>query len=124
MVGAADGETLLPHIKSGRISAYAITGRKRDPLLPDVPTVTEALGVDFDAYSWFGLVAPAGTPAAITQRLSKDVEAILREKDVREQLGNSGFEVVGTTPEQFRDIISAELKKWTAVVKAARISAE
>ena len=116
--------TLLPHIKSGRISAYAITGRKRDPLLPDVPTVTEALGVDFDAYSWFGLVAPAGTPAAITQRLSKDVEAILREKDVREQLGNSGFEVVGTTPEQFRDIISAELKKWTAVVKAARISAE
>ena len=80
--------------------------------------------MDFDAYSWFGLVAPAGTPAAITQRLSKDVEAILREKDVREQLGNSGFEVVGTTPEQFRDIISAELKKWTAVVKAARISAE
>ena len=100
--------TLLPHVRSGKLTAFAITGKKRDALLADVPTVAESLGVDFDAYSWFGLVSPAGTPAEIAQRLSRDVGAVLREKEVREQLGNSGFEVVGTTPEQFRDIIAAE----------------
>jgi tripartite-type tricarboxylate transporter receptor subunit TctC len=116
--------TLLPHVRSGKLTAFAITGKKRDPLLPDVPTVSESLGVDFDAYSWFGLVSPAGTPAPIVQRLSREVETVLRDKDVREQLGNTGFEVVGSSPEQFRDIISAEVRKWTAVVKAARISAD
>jgi tripartite-type tricarboxylate transporter receptor subunit TctC len=116
--------TLLPHVKSGKLVAFAITGKKRDPLLADVPTVAESLGVDFDAYSWFGLVAPAGTSTQITQRLSRDVETVLRDKEVRDQLGNTGFEVVGTSPEQFRDIIAAEVKKWTAVVKAARIMAD
>lgn len=116
--------TLLPHIKAGKLVAYAITGKKRDPLLADVPTVAEELGVDFDAYSWFGLVAPVGTPTHITQRLSKDVETVLRDKEVRDQLSNTGFEVVGTSPEQFRDIITVELKKWTAVVKAANVTVD
>ena len=116
--------TLLPHVKSGKLVAFAITGKKRDPLLADVPTVAESLGVEFDAYSWFGLVAPAGTPAQIVQRLSRDVEAVLRDKEVRDQLANTGFEVVGTSPEQFRDIIATEVRKWTAVVKAARITAD
>ena len=116
--------TLLPHVRTGKLTAFAITGKKRDALLVDVPTVAESLGVDFDAYSWFGLVSPAGTPAPIAQRLSRDVASVLREKEVRDQLGNSGFEVVGTSPEQFRDIISAEIGKWTAVVKSARISVD
>jgi len=116
--------TLLPHVRSGKLVGFAITGKKRDALLPDMPTVSEALGVDFEAYSWFGLVAPAGTPSAITQRLSREVETVLRDKDARDQLANTGFEVVGSSPEQFREIISAEVKKWTSVVKTARITAD
>jgi tripartite-type tricarboxylate transporter receptor subunit TctC len=115
---------LAPHVKAGALKAYAVTGTKRSPLLPDVPTVTEMLGKDFDAYSWFGLVAPAGTPPEVVGKLTVELRAALADKSVREQLEVVGFEVLGTSPEVYAKTIASELGRWTRVVKTAGITAE
>ena len=109
--------TLVPHVKSGAIKAYAITGDKRSALLPDVPTVLEATGTEFEAYSWFGLVAPVGTPPEVVQKLGSELTMALADKDVREALVGMGFEVMGTSGPAFGQAIASELKKWTAVVQ-------
>jgi len=115
---------LLPHIKAGTMKAYAVTGTKRSPLLPDVPTVSEALGSDFDAYSWFGLVAPAGAPPEIVNKLVVELRAALADKEVHDQLAQAGFEVLGTSQEVYAETIATELRKWTAVVKSAGITTD
>jgi tripartite-type tricarboxylate transporter receptor subunit TctC len=113
--------TLLPHIKAGAIKAYAVAGAQRSPLLPDVPTFKEATGTDFQAYSWFGLLAPAGTPPAVVQVLVDALKATLAEKEVAEQLGSEGFETVGDTPEEFAHLIDSERQQWAKVVKVAHV---
>jgi tripartite-type tricarboxylate transporter receptor subunit TctC len=113
--------TLLPHIKSGAIKAYAVAGAKRSPLLPDVPTFREATGQDFKAYSWFGLLAPAGTPVAVIQRLVEALNATLAEKELAEPLATEGFETVGDSPDEFSHLIEAERQQWTNVVQAAHV---
>jgi tripartite-type tricarboxylate transporter receptor subunit TctC len=114
--------TLAPHVKSGALKAYAITGFKRSPLLPDVPTVQEATGVDFDAYSWFGLAAPVGTPPEVVQRLAAELRVALSDKETHDGLVGAGFEVMGTSGEAFGEAIASELKKWTAVVQKNNIT--
>jgi tripartite-type tricarboxylate transporter receptor subunit TctC len=114
--------TLAPHVKAGSLKAYAVTGFKRTPQLPDVPTVKEATGVDFDVYSWFGLAAPAGTPASVVRRLEAALGLALADKEARDALINDGFEVVGGTSDEFAQAIASELKKWSTVVQRNNIT--
>src|SRR5690606_27157513 len=106
--------TLRPHINGGTLIAYGVTGVTRSPLMPNVPTVAEQLGKEFDAYSWFGLLAPAGTPPAIAEKLAKELAAALADKEVRGQLETTGFDVLGTTPGEFAKTIEVEADKWAA----------
>jgi tripartite-type tricarboxylate transporter receptor subunit TctC len=108
----------LPHIKSGRLKALAVTSRTRSPALTDVPTIEEAAGLKgFDASSWFGLFAPAGTPRAIVDRIQADVAKALAQPEVRERFIAQGADPGGNTPDQFAAFIRAETDKWTRVVK-------
>jgi tripartite-type tricarboxylate transporter receptor subunit TctC len=108
----------LPHIKSGRLKALAVTSRTRSPALPDVPTIEEAAGLKgFDASSWFGLFAPAGTLRAIIDRIQADVAKALAQPEVRERFIAQGADPGGNTPDQFAAFIRAETDKWTRVVK-------
>jgi tripartite-type tricarboxylate transporter receptor subunit TctC len=108
----------LPHIKSGRLKALAVTSRTRSPALPDVPTIEEAAGLKgFDASSWFGLFAPAGTPRVIVDRIQGDVAKALALPAVRERFIAQGADPGGNTPDQFAAFIRAETDKWTRVVK-------
>jgi len=108
----------LPHIKSGQLKALAVTSRTRSPALPNVPTVEEAAGLKgFEASSWFGLFAPAGTPRAIVDKVQSDVAKALSNPEVRERFIGQGADPGGNTPEQFAAFIKAETDKWTRVVK-------
>ncbi|HJW50648.1 MAG TPA: tripartite tricarboxylate transporter substrate binding protein [Burkholderiaceae bacterium] len=108
----------LPHIKSGRLKALAVTSRVRSPALPNVPTVEEAAGLKgFEASSWFGLFAPAGTPRAIVDKVQSDVAKALSNPEVRERFVAQGADPGGNTPEQFAAFIRAESDKWARVVK-------
>jgi len=108
----------LPHIKSGRLRALAVTSRERSTALPDTPTVEEAANLKgFDASSWFGLFAPAGTPRAIIDKIQVDVAKALAVPEVRERFVAQGAQPGGTTPDQFTAFIRAETDKWTKVVK-------
>ena len=108
----------LPHIKSGRLKALAVTSRTRSPALPDVPTIEEAAGLKgFDASSWFGLFAPAGTPRAIVDKIQADVAKALAQPEVRERFIAQGADPGGNTSDQFAAFIRAETDKWTRVVK-------
>jgi tripartite-type tricarboxylate transporter receptor subunit TctC len=108
----------LPHIKSGRLKALAVTSRTRSPALPNVPTIEEAAGLKgFDASSWFGLFAPAGTPRTIVDKIQADVAKALAQPEVRERFIAQGADPGGNTPDQFAAFIRAETDKWTRVVK-------
>jgi tripartite-type tricarboxylate transporter receptor subunit TctC len=110
----------LPHIKSGRLKALAVTSRTRSPALPNVPTIEEAAGLKgFDASSWFGLFAPAGTPRAIVDKIQADVAKALALPEVRERFVAQGADPGGNTPDQFAAFIRAETDKWTRVVKVS-----
>jgi len=113
-----EGEVLLlPHIRSGRVRALAITGMKRDPELPDVPTFAEAGLPKYDAYFWSGLVAPAGTPDEIVGKLNGVLVQALNATDSREALTRQGLEPAPTTPTQFAAFIASEVERWGRVAK-------
>jgi tripartite-type tricarboxylate transporter receptor subunit TctC len=110
----------LPHIKSGKLKALAVTSLQRSAALPDVPTVEEAAGLKgFDATSWFGLLAPAGTPPEIVSRIQQEVAKSLNTPAIKEKLLSQGAIPSGNTPTQFARHIDAEHRKWAAVVKAS-----
>ena len=109
----------MPHIKSGKLRALAVTSEKRSPSLPDVPTIAESGLPGYEATSWFGLLAPAGTPAAIIGQLNAEVAQILAQPDVRRQMAEQGAEPHPEKPEQFAAFIRAETAKWAKVVKAS-----
>jgi tripartite-type tricarboxylate transporter receptor subunit TctC len=107
----------LPHVKAGRLKALAITSAKRSPFVPELPTVAESGFADFEATSWFGVVAPAKTPRGIITTLNAEINRILKMPDVREFLSDSGADPGGSTPEQYGAFIRAETIKWAKVVK-------
>jgi tripartite-type tricarboxylate transporter receptor subunit TctC len=109
----------LPQIKGGRLRAIAVTSLKRAPVLPDIPTINESGLPGFEASSWFGVLAPAGTPAAVVARINTEVNKWLQSADAREKLLGQGAEAAGGSPEQFANHIRAESEKWTKVVKAS-----
>jgi tripartite-type tricarboxylate transporter receptor subunit TctC len=108
----------LPQIKAGKLKALAVTSRQRSAALPDVPTIEEAAGLKgFDATSWFGLLAPAGTPMDIVNRIQQEVAKSLNTPAVKEKLLAQGAIPSGDTPAQFAKHIADETKKWSKVVK-------
>jgi tripartite-type tricarboxylate transporter receptor subunit TctC len=109
----------LPHIKSGKLRAIAQTGEKRSPALPDVPTIAESGFPKFEATAWYGVHAPAKTPKPIVNRLNAEFVKALKLPDVRERLTSLGFEIAGSTPEQYGSYIKSEITKWAKVVKAS-----
>ncbi len=110
----------MPHIKAGNLKAFAVTSAVRSEALPDVPTVAEAGRLPgFEASSWFGLLAPAGTPADIVNRLQQETAKALNLPAVKERLLAQGAIPSGNTPAEFTALIDAEIKKWEAVVKAS-----
>ncbi len=116
--------TILPHIQSGRLRPIAIAGAERFAKLPDVPTVIEAGYPKLQSPFWLGVVAPAGTPAAIVDKLNAALHDALAQPEARTRLGNLGAEVKIGTPAEFGKMLAAELAQWTEVVKAANIKAE
>jgi tripartite-type tricarboxylate transporter receptor subunit TctC len=108
----------LPHIRSGKLKALAVTSSMRSPALPDVPTMEEAAGLKgFEATAWFGLLAPAGTSREIVNKIRNDVAKALESPEVRERFAGQGALPIGDTPEQFAAYIRSEIEKWTQVVK-------
>jgi tripartite-type tricarboxylate transporter receptor subunit TctC len=107
----------MPFVKSGAVRALAVTTSRRSSALPDVPTIAEAGYPQFSMSTWYGVWAPAATPAAIVQRLSSEIAAIVRLHEVRAQFEKLGAEPVGNTPAEFTAFTKAELGKWAAIVK-------
>lgn len=108
-----------PQVDAGTLRALAVSSKKRSSFLPNTPTVAESGLRDFEAIQWFGLLAPAGTPQPILDRLHKEVMSWLATPDVRQRLAAEGAEPVGDTPEEFRAALAAELTKWGDVATAA-----
>lgn len=115
---AAPGAS-LQQVRAGRLRALAVASAKRESGMPDIPTFAEAGFPSVEAQAWYGLLAAAGTPAAVVDRLQRETARIMHLADVKERLGVSGYEVVTSTPQQFRDLINADLAKWDKVVKAS-----
>ncbi|WP_454727369.1 MULTISPECIES: tripartite tricarboxylate transporter substrate binding protein [Cupriavidus] len=109
--------TTMPHVRSGRLHALAVTSGKRATLAPEVPTLAEAGVPGFDINGWYAVLAPAGTPPAIVERLSKDIAAVLTQPELRANLAANGYEPVGSTPAALGAHIDAEIARWSKVVK-------
>jgi tripartite-type tricarboxylate transporter receptor subunit TctC len=107
---------VLPHVRSGRLRALAVTSAQRFSLLPDVPTVADTVP-GFEVESWYGVFAPTGTPAAIINRLNADFAAALGSPDVKALLATDGSVVVASSPERFGAVVRAEYARWGPVVK-------
>ena len=116
--------TSLPHMKSGRIRALAVGDAKRTPLLPDLPTVSESGLPGFEASSWYGIVAPAGTPREVIARLHGALAKALSDKDVAQRMVTQGMAPVLNTPEQFAERIKIDLPRWGKVIRDAGIKPE
>ncbi len=108
----------LPHVRSGKLVGIVTTGLKRTPATPDIPTIAETYP-GFESSSWFGVLAPAGTPKPIITRLNADIHKSLQDPAVAKRLAGVGFEITYGTPEQFTAYIQSEIKKWAKVVKAS-----
>ena len=113
-----------PHAKTGKARVLAVTTPKRAPLMPELPTMVEAGFPGFEVTSWFGLLAPAGTPPAIISRMNAESTKALAQPDVTGALKKMGFDPVGGTPEQFATHIKAEVERFTKLVKATGITVE
>ncbi|SFD64908.1 tripartite tricarboxylate transporter substrate binding protein [Paracidovorax konjaci] len=109
--------TLLGQVRNGKLRAVMITSLKRSDQLPQTPTLAESGYKDFEAASWFGVLAPAGTPAPIVQQLNKAINQALAQPDVAEKLRSEGGDVLGGTPEKFSALLKAEVPRWAKIVK-------
>ena len=122
VIGAIN--SLLPHIRTGRLHVLAMAGARRASLLPGVPTIAEAALPGFALDNWGGMLAPAGTPRRIIDRLNLEILAALRAPETRERLVSQGIEVAPSTPAEFQKTLKSHLAKWARVVKAANIQLE
>jgi tripartite-type tricarboxylate transporter receptor subunit TctC len=110
---------VLPLVRDGKLRALAAISPKRAQAAPDLPTMAEAGLPDLDVPIWFGLMAPAGTPAAIIDRLQRETALALNAGDIRKRYGENGMEVVANTPAEFSAIIKAEIPRWARLIKHA-----
>ena len=109
----------MPHVKSGRLRAIAVTTLKRSSALPDVPTLDEQGLKGFETATWYGVAAPAGTPKEIVKKLHAEIVRIIKLPEVRERLASEGADFVGDTPEELTAFVKSEIAKWAKVVKQA-----
>jgi tripartite-type tricarboxylate transporter receptor subunit TctC len=110
-------QPLQAQVQAGKLRAIAVTTPKRFALLPDIPAIAESGYPGFEALAWNGLVAPAGTPKAVVDRINAEVNLILKQPDVVQKMNAAGFDLIGGTPEDFARLIAAETARWTPVVK-------
>jgi tripartite-type tricarboxylate transporter receptor subunit TctC len=108
---------MLPHIRSGKLRALAVTSAQRSPQLPDVPTLAESGYPSYSAYVWLGLLAPKGTPAPIIERLNREVLAVLGSSEVKSYMANASIEALGSSPAEFGTFFRAERDTWARVIK-------
>lgn len=113
--------SMYPQHVAGKTRILAVTGAKRSSLLPQVPTVAEAALPGFDASTWFGLVAPPGTPQAIADKLQAAVAEVLAMPDMQQQFRERGAEIVANKPSEMRDFMASERKRWKAVIESANV---
>ncbi len=114
----------LPHFRAGKMRLLAVSGAKRSPALPDIPTVAEAALPGFEASTWYPILAPAGTPKAVVSILNQNLVAALNTPEISNRLESMGVEPVGSTPAQLAAHIKAELPKWAEVVRISGIRAD
>jgi len=107
---------ILPHIKAGKVKGLAVGGKTRIPQLPDVPTLAETYP-GFEQFSWFGILAPAGTPRDVLARVHRDVVRTLQVPEVNQRLTEQGFDVVASSPEQFLSFVQAESDKLGKLIR-------
>jgi tripartite-type tricarboxylate transporter receptor subunit TctC len=117
-------QTAHPHVQSGKLRALAVMSAERSPAYPDVPTMKEQDLPDLEVETWYGAFAPAGTPAPILQKLNSDVNAVLRDAQVRDAIEKQGMTPVGGTPQRLGELVKRELPRWNRVVSAAGIKAD
>jgi len=120
----ADLLVVQQFIKSGKLQPIAVTSSTRHPMFPEVPTIAESGVPNFEALSWQGLFAPAGTPAAIVNKLNAAVVQVLQRQDMKEFFASQGFIVAPTSPDEFGRFVAAEVKKWGDIVKKAGVQVE
>ena len=116
MFGSVSGT--LPYVRSGKLRALGISSRQRWPTLPEIPTVAESGVPGFEASTWYGVLAPAGTPAAVVSKLQTDIAAVLHSADVRKYVLDIGFTSVGNSPAEFSDVIRDDMARWGKLIRS------
>jgi tripartite-type tricarboxylate transporter receptor subunit TctC len=116
--------TVMPHIKAGTLRALGVTGPRRARALPDVPTIAQAGLPGYESVQWYGVLAPAGTPAAVVNKLQVEIVRAVQSPEVQAAMASEGADPVGSSADEFAAFIRAEIVKWTQVVKTARIQQE
>jgi tripartite-type tricarboxylate transporter receptor subunit TctC len=114
----------IPHVKAGRLKALGVTALKRSPAAPEIATIAEQGLPGYEVNSWYGVFVPASTPKAVTARLNREIVRVTALPEVRERLSKDGVEAAGSTPEALRNIVQAEKKLWTRVIREAHIKIE
>jgi tripartite-type tricarboxylate transporter receptor subunit TctC len=112
------------HIKSGRLRALAVTGLARSPILPDVPTLAETVLPGFNSSSWIGLLAPAGTPQAVVDKIAADVREVMGIAELRQQFVDQGAVPVGSTPAQFQSLIDGDRRRYARIIQEKNIAVD
>jgi tripartite-type tricarboxylate transporter receptor subunit TctC len=120
----SDAPPAVPHVKSGKLRALAVTGAKRTPLLPEYPTVAEAGVPGFELDNWWGILVPAATPKNLIARINADLVKIMQMADVKERFANLGVEAINSTPAQFDAYIKSEYAKLAKIIKASGARAD
>jgi tripartite-type tricarboxylate transporter receptor subunit TctC len=123
-VMAATILTGIPHVRSGRLRALAVTSAQRTAAAPDIPTVAEAALPGYEAVQWYGVLAPAKTPQDIVARLHADLADVLHQPEVKARFLEDGADAVGNTPDDFKRFIATETVKWAQVAREAGIKPE
>src|SRR6267143_1561116 len=115
----------MSHVRAGKLRALAVTTIRRSPGAPEIPTVAEALKIpDYEVDSWYAMFAPAKTPPAIVARMQKEIAHVIQLHDVKQKLLEQGGDIVGSTPEELDRVVKAELRKWTEVIRDAKIKVD
>ena len=116
--------SVLPHLKTGKLRALAVSNVYRAASLPDVPSVKEAGITDFDVSNWYGLFAPIGSPKGVVERIHREVAVILKSADLQKRMAADGSDPVGNTPMEFANHVKAESARWSEVIKKSNIKAD
>ena len=118
-ISFASVATALPQLKVKKLKAIAVTGSKRSPMLPEVPTIAEAGIKGYESSTWYAIVAPAATPPDVLDKLYKEIAAILKEPDLQRKFAQEGIDIVASTPAELKTFMQKEIEKWRTVVKTA-----